>query len=376
MRPLPPGPAPIRVGGRTIGPGRPPFIVAEMSGNHNRSLKRALAIVDAAARSGAHALKLQTYTADTMTLDLSRGEFMVGGGLKLWKGRSLYKLYQEAATPWEWHAPIFERCRRHGMIPFSTPFDPSAVAFLESLKVPLYKIASFELTDLPLIRAVARTGKPLLISTGMGTMGEIREAVAAARDSGARSLILLKCTSSYPAPPESSNLLTIPHLRGRFRCQVGLSDHTLGIGAALAAVALGATLIEKHFTLRRADGGVDAAFSLEPEEMRALVLESARARAALGAISYGPSAGEIESLKYRRSIYVTKDLRAGGPAVGGQYAHHPPGAGLAAQVLSHAPRQGRVQGHQARNAAGLGCPRRGAAPRMRMLRLWARRQSP
>lgn len=322
-------PIPIRIHGHLISPDAPPFIVAEMSGNHNHSLERALAIVDAAAQSGAHALKLQTYTADTMTLDLAHGEFMVRGALKLWKGRSLYKLYQQAATPWEWHKPIFARCRKHRMLAFSTPFDDTAVDLLESLGVPLYKIASFELTDLPLIRRVARTGKPLILSTGMATVGEIHESVTAARESGARQIILLKCTSSYPASPENSNLLTIPHMRDLFGCQVGISDHTLGIGAALAAVTLGATLIEKHFTLSRADGGVDSVFSLEPDELRGLVVESGRAHQAIGRIFYGPTAKERASLKYRRSIYITKDLKAGELLSTDNIRIIRPGAGLA-----------------------------------------------
>lgn len=298
------------IAGRKIGPGNPPFIIAEMSGNHNQSLQRALEIVEAAAQSGAHALKLQTYTADTMTLDLDTGEFRIND-LELWKGLSLHKLYQQAFTPWEWHKPIFELCKKLNLICFSTPFDETAVDFLESLEVPAYKVASFENTHLPLIRKVAATGKPMIISTGMASIGELDEAVTAAREAGCREIILLKCTSTYPATPENTNILTIPHMSELFGVPVGLSDHTMGIGVAVASVALGATVIEKHFTLRRADGGVDAAFSMEPDEMRALVLESERAWQARGKVSYGPTEKEQQSAKFRRSLYVAKDMKAG-----------------------------------------------------------------
>ncbi|MFA5083662.1 MAG: pseudaminic acid synthase [Hydrogenophilaceae bacterium] len=296
---------------RRIGRGQPPFVIAEMSGNHNQSLERALDIVEAAAKAGAHGLKIQTYTADTMTLDLDEGEFHISDPNSLWAGTSLYKLYQEAYTPWEWHQPIFERARALGLIPFSTPFDETAVDFLEQLGVPCYKIASFENTDLPLIRKVAATGKPMIISTGMASVGELDETVREARAAGCQDLILLKCTSTYPATPENTNILTIPHLRELFGCEVGLSDHTMGLGTAVAAVALGASVIEKHFTLRRADGGVDSTFSLEPEEMRALVLESERAWLSLGKVAYGPTEKEKKSLVFRRSIYISEDLEAG-----------------------------------------------------------------
>lgn len=288
-----------------------PFIIAEMSGNHNQSLERALTIVEAAAKAGAHALKIQTYTADTMTLDLAEGEFFISDPKSLWQGTSLYKLYQQAYTPWEWHKPIFDKCRELGMIGFSTPFDATSVDFLESLNVPCYKIASFENTDLPLIRRVAQTGKPIIMSTGMATIAELDEAVHTVRENGCHELTLLKCTSSYPATPEGSNLLTIPHMRSLFGCEVGISDHTLGIGVAVASVALGATVIEKHFTLSRSDGGVDAAFSLEPGEMSALVEESRRAWEALGAICYGVTEKEKASLKFRRSLYIAKDMLEG-----------------------------------------------------------------
>ncbi|WP_240419858.1 pseudaminic acid synthase [Paenibacillus periandrae] len=301
----------FKVGNTHIGLQYKPFIIAEMSGNHNQSLERALLIVEAAAKSGAHALKLQTYTADTMTLDVEGNEFSITDPISLWTGTSLHKLYQEAYTPWEWHKPIFDRCTELGMIGFSTPFDETAVDFLEQLDVPLYKIASFENTDIPLIRKVAATGKPMIISTGMATVAELDETVRAAREAGCKDLVLLKCTSTYPATPEYSNLATIPHLRQLFHCEVGLSDHTMGVGASVAAVALGATVIEKHFTLRRADGGVDSTFSLEPEELNSLVIESERAWQALGAISYGPSEREKPSLQFRRSLYIAKDIRAG-----------------------------------------------------------------
>jgi N-acetylneuraminate synthase len=302
---------PISISDRKIGGGHPPFVIAEMSGNHNQSLDRALEIVDAAAACGAHALKLQTYTADTMTLDLDQGEFFISEESSLWKGTSLYKLYQEAHTPWEWHRPIFDRAKELGLICFSTPFDESAVDFLESLNCPAYKIASFENTDIPLIRKVAATGKPMIISTGMATVAELDETVRAAREAGCNDFVLLKCTSTYPATPENTNILTIPHIRELFGVQVGLSDHTMGIGVAVAAVALGATMIEKHFTLRRAEGGVDSAFSLEPDEMRSMVVETKRAWQALGSISYGPTDAEKPSMKFRRSLYIAKDMKAG-----------------------------------------------------------------
>ena len=301
----------MHIGSRAIGPDSPPFVIAEMSGNHNQSLERALAIVDAAAAAGAHALKLQTYTADTITLDIADGEFFIGDEQALWKGRSLHDLYKQAYTPWEWHKPIMERARAHGMACFSSPFDESAVDFLESLGAPAYKIASFENVHLPLIRKAASTGKPLIISTGMATIDELRDAVEAARGAGCKDLVLLKCTSTYPATPENTNIRTIPDMRATFGCEIGISDHTMGVGTSVAAVALGATVIEKHFTLRRADGGVDSAFSLEPEEMRALVLESERAWQSLGRVSYGPTEAEKKSLVFRRSMYIAKDMKAG-----------------------------------------------------------------
>ena len=301
----------IHIGSRMVGLGHPPFIIAEMSGNHNQSLTRALEIVEAAARAGAHGLKLQTYTPDTMTIDLDEREFHISDPKSLWAGTSLYKLYGQAYTPWEWHKPLFERARALGMIPFSTPFDDTAVDFLEELDVPCYKIASFENTDLPLIRKAAATGKPLIISTGMATAADLDETVRTARTAGCKDLILLKCTSTYPSTPANTNIRTIPHMRELFGCEIGLSDHTMGTGVAVAAVALGATVFEKHFTLRRADGGVDSAFSIEPAELAQLVVETERAWQGLGQVSYGPLEAEKASIQFRRSLYVVKDLKAG-----------------------------------------------------------------
>lgn len=301
----------VQIANRLIGRNHAPFVIAEMSGNHNQSLKRALEIVEAAAKSGAHGLKIQTYTPATMTIDLDDREFHISDPNSLWAGTSLYKLYGEAYTPWPWHKPIFERARELGIIPFSTPFDHTALDFLENLDVPCYKIASFENTDLPLIRRVASTGKPMIISTGMATVAELDETVRAAREAGCKDLILLKCTSTYPASAENTNILTIPHMRELFGCEVGLSDHTMGLGVSVASVALGATVIEKHFTLNRADGGVDSAFSMEPAEMAQLVIETERAWQAMGSVSYGPTDAEKKSIQYRRSLYVVQDLKAG-----------------------------------------------------------------
>jgi pseudaminic acid synthase len=317
------------IGGRGIGSGYPPFVIAEMSGNHNQSLARALALVDAAARAGAHALKIQTYTADTMTLDLRHGEFMVSDPNSLWAGQSLYELYQQAYTPWEWHKPIFDRAASLGMLAFSTPFDETAVDFLETLGVPVYKIASFENTDLPLIKRVASTGKPMIISTGMATVSELELSVKTARQAGCEDLILLKCTSTYPAAPANTNLQTIPHMRELFGCDIGLSDHTMGLGASVAAVALGACVIEKHFTLNRSDGGVDAAFSLEPHELHALLVETRRAYDALGQVRYGPTTAEKASIIFRRSLYVVKDIAAGELLSADNVRAIRPGLGLA-----------------------------------------------
>jgi len=302
---------PVKIGEYKIGKKFPPFIIAEMSGNHNGSLETALAIVDAAAKIGVNALKLQTYTPDTMTLDISHGDFAINDKYSLWNGRSLYDLYKEAHTPWEWHEPLFDRARKLGLIVFSTPFDATAVDFLEKLETPCYKIASFENTDLPLIRKVALTGKPIIISTGMANIAELYETLSVVQKAGCKNIILLKCTSSYPAAPLNTNILTIPHMKQLFKCEVGLSDHTLGIGVSVASVALGATVIEKHFTLNREDGGVDAAFSLEPAEMLKLIQESKRAWQSLGEVYYGVSNGESNSIKFRRSIYIIENLKKG-----------------------------------------------------------------
>ena len=318
----------MKIGHREIGAGSAPFVIAEMSGNHNQSLERALDIVDAAAAAGAHALKIQTYTADTMTLSLAEGDFLITDSKSLWKGRNLHDLYAQAHTPWEWHEPIMARAHERGMLCFSTPFDETAVDFLERLGVPAYKIASFENIHLPLIRRVAATGKPIIISTGMATVAEIDEAVRTARAGGCDDIVLLKCTSTYPATPENTNVRTIPHMRALFGCEVGLSDHTMGLGVAVAAIAHGATVIEKHFTLRRADGGVDSTFSLEPEEMRSLVIETERAWQSLGTVSYGPTAQEVPSLRFRRSIYVAEDIRAGEPFTSTNLRAIRPGFGL------------------------------------------------
>ncbi|WP_458232751.1 pseudaminic acid synthase [Roseateles sp. P5_E8] len=301
----------FKIADRSIGPGHRPYLIAEMSGNHNQSLDRALAIVDAAADSGADAVKLQTYTADTMTLNVRSAGFVIEDKNSLWAGRQLYDLYKEAYTPWEWHGPIMERAASHGMHCFSSPFDESAVDFLESLNVPAYKIASFECTDLPLIRKVASTGKPMIISTGMASLGEVDEAVRTARASGAKDIILLKCTSTYPATPENTNISTIPHMRDAFGTLVGLSDHTMGVGVSVASVALGACLIEKHFTLARADGGVDSSFSLEPAEFRQLRTETERAWQGVGTVTYGGTVAEEKSRMFRRSLYIAQDLKAG-----------------------------------------------------------------
>jgi len=323
----------MKIAGRDVGAGAAPLVIAEMSGNHNQSLERALALVDAAAAAGAHALKLQTYTADTMTLDLSENEFLIENPDSLWRGKSLFKLYQEAHTPWDWHRPIFERAKKLGMIAFSSPFDDSAVDFLEGLGAPCYKIASFENTDLPLVRKVAATGKPMIISTGMASAEELDETVRAARAAGAKDIVLLKCTSTYPASPEDTNILTIPDMRARFGCEVGLSDHTMGIGVAVASVALGACAVEKHFTLRRADGGVDAAFSLEPSELKSLVEETQRAWQALGAVRYGATETEKKSLVFRRSLYVVKDLKKGDVLTRENVRVIRPGLGMAPKFL-------------------------------------------
>lgn len=299
---------PINIAGFEISENSKPFIIAEMSGNHNQSLNRALEIVEAAAKAGAHAIKLQTYTADTMTI---KGVLTINDENSLWKGRELHELYQEAYTPWEWHQPIFEKAKSLGLIAFSTPFDETAVDFLESLDVPAYKIASFENTDLPLLKKISSKGKPVIISSGAATIANLDEAIQTLRINGCNDIVLLKCTSTYPATPKNTNLKTIPHLKDLFQCHVGLSDHTMGIGASVAAVALGARVIEKHFTLSRADGGVDSSFSIEPSELKSLVVESERAFLAMGEVQYGVQEAEIKSVDYKRSVYISKDIKAG-----------------------------------------------------------------
>ncbi len=301
----------MKIGTHEIGLAHRPFVIAEMSGNHNQSLDRALEIVEAAATTGAQALKLQTYTPDTMTIDLKEGDFFIADDTSLWKGQSLYDLYAVAHTPWDWHAPIMEKANSLGMLCFSTPFDETAVDFLEDLNVPAYKIASFENADLPLIRRVAQTGKPMIISTGMATIAELDELVREIRGAGGKDIVLLKCTSNYPSTPQNTNVLTVPHMRNLFNCEVGLSDHTMGNGAAVAAVAHGATVVEKHFTTSRADGGVDSTFSLEPDEMKQLVIETERAWQSLGQVTYGPSESEKKSMIFRRSLYIVEDMAEG-----------------------------------------------------------------
>ncbi|WP_018931021.1 pseudaminic acid synthase [Gracilibacillus lacisalsi] len=324
----------ITIANRRIGLKSRPFIIAEMSGNHNQSLEKALEIVESAAATGVDALKLQTYTPDTMTLNIGKREFYIDDDTNLWKGNSLYNLYEKAYTPWEWHQKIFERCQELGLIAFSSPFDESAVDFLEELNVPCYKIASFENVDIPLIRKVAKTGKPIIMSTGMATASELDEAVRAAKSEGCTELILLKCTSTYPASASNSNLKTIPHMRELFECQVGLSDHTLGIGTAVTSIALGATVIEKHFTLSRKQGGIDADFSMEPNEMRALVLECTRAWESIGQVHYGPTDAEKSSLIHRRSLYITQSLRPGDVLTKENIRAIRPGLGLSPKYLN------------------------------------------
>jgi N-acetylneuraminate synthase len=294
-----------------VGPDHPPFVIAEMSANHKGDLQRALDIVRAAAGAGAHAVKLQTYTADTMTIDIDDPRFTISSEHELWGRRHLYDLYREAHLPWEWHDQIFALGAELGIVVFSAPFDPTAVAFLQKLDAPAYKVASSEIVDLPLVRAMAETGRPVIISTGMASVEEIGAAVRAARETGNEQLVVLSCTASYPAPLEASNLRGLPTMSAAFSTLVGLSDHTMGIGAAIAAVAFGAVVIEKHMTLLRADGGVDAAFSLEPAEMRMLVQESRSAWLALGEDRIGATEAEREGLRFRRSLYVVAEVRAG-----------------------------------------------------------------
>jgi N-acetylneuraminate synthase len=319
----------MEIGGVPVGLDAPPFIIAEVSGNHGGSLGRALEIIEAVAAAGAQAVKLQTYTADSMTFDIDHPRFRISDPASLWTGRHLHELYREAATPWEWHEPIFRRARELGLVVFSSPFDADAVELLDGLDAACMKIASFEIVDLPLIRAAARTGRPMIISTGMATRQEIEEAVSAARTEGCEQLAVLQCTSSYPAPAEASNLRTIPDLRAWTGAEVGLSDHTLGIGVAVAAVALGATLIEKHVTISRSDGAVDSTFSLEPHELGALVLETRRAWESLGSVEYGPTDADRSSLAHRRSLFFDRDLAAGAILTDEDFRSVRPSDGLA-----------------------------------------------
>jgi pseudaminic acid synthase len=339
------------IGGRQIGPEAPPFVIAEMSGNHNGRLERALAIVDAVAASGAQALKLQTYTPDTITLDVDTPAFRVTDEHGLWGGRNLYRLYEEAHTPWEWHKPIFDRAREQGLVPFSSPFDPSSVEFLEDLGVELYKTASAEIVDLPLLREVSRTGKPVIMSTGMATLSEIDAAVTAARDAGCTNLTLLACTASYPADPADARLANIPLLQDAFGVPVGLSDHTLGIGVAVAAVAMGAVAIEKHVTLDRNDGGVDSEFSLDPDELTRLCQEAERAwLATTGVAQVGPTQSEKAVLRLRRSLYVVEDVKAGDQVTAHNVRSIRPAGGLEPDAI------GTVLGRSFRADAAKGTP--------------------
>ena len=338
----------IEIAGRRIGVGHAPFVICELSGNHNGSLDRALAMIDAAAATGCDAIKIQTYTADTITMDVDRPEFRIRGGL--WDGRSLYELYQEAQTPYAWHATLFARARERGVILFSSPFDESAVDVLESLGAPAYKIASFEAVDLPLIRYAASKGKPLIISTGRATLAEIAAAKAAALEAGAAGVVLLHCVSSYPAALEDANLRTVADMAQRFGCPVGLSDHTPGTAAAVAAVALGASVVEKHFTLARADGGPDAAFSLEPDEFAALTRDCRAAWSALGRAHYDLLGSERGNLAFRRSLYVACDVAAGEPLSRENVRSIRPGAGLPPAELE------RVLGRRAARALKRGEP--------------------
>ncbi len=340
----------IRIGKRIIGPDQAPFIIAELSGNHGQDFELACQMVDKAAAAGAHAIKLQTYTADSMTLNVDSADFVIQEQDSLWYRESLHELYGKAATPYEWHKPLFERANALGMEAFSSPFDEAAVDFLDELGVPCFKIASFELTDIPLIRKAASKGKPLIMSTGMATIGEIEEAVKTAKGQGCEQIILLKCTSTYPALPVNTNLNTIANMRNAFGVQVGLSDHTAGVGVSVAATALGATVIEKHFVLDRSAGGVDAAFSLEPDELASLVVETERAWQAMGSVVYGGTAAEEKSKHYRRSIFVSQALKKGDVLSVDNLKIVRPASGLAPKHWDH------VIGKVAKRDLPLGTP--------------------
>lgn len=321
----------FEIAGTKIGNGHAPYLIAEMSGNHNGDINRAMALIDAAKASGADAVKLQTYTADTITIDCDRPEFQLNDGL--WKGRSLYELYQEAHTPWDWHEPLFRHAKDIGITIFSSPFDPTAADFLEGLNAPAFKIASFEIIDIPLIKYVARLGKPMILSTGMASLGDIADAVAAVRETPDTPMMLLHCTSGYPTPAEDCDLRTIAHLSDAFDVPVGLSDHTQGVAVPVASVALGAVLVEKHFTLSRADGGVDAAFSLEPDEFKAMADACNTAWRAIGNIGYDIKASETSGQQIRRSLYAVADIAAGDIFNEENVRSIRPGLGLAPKYL-------------------------------------------
>ncbi len=340
--------APFSINGRRIGPTHPPFIIAELSANHNGDINRAFAIMRAAKDAGADAIKLQTYSADTLTIDHDGPGFIIESGL--WKGRKLYDLYEEAGTPWEWHEPLFAYGKELGITVFSSPFDPSAVAFLEKFDVPAYKVASFELVDLALIKTIAATGKPIILSTGMASFEEIEEAIDTARSAGCTYLAVLHCISAYPAKPEESNLKTIADMAERLGIVIGLSDHTTGIATATAGVAMGANIIEKHFTLRRSDGGPDSAFSLEPEELSILCKTCKVAWASIGEVAYGPSETEKNSLVFRRSLYIVEDIPPGGKLTKDNVRSIRPGFGLPPRHLPD------VLGQTAKQAIPRGTP--------------------
>ena len=340
----------FNIGNFEISDHNKPFVIAEMSGNHNQSLDKALEIVVAAAQAGAHGLKIQTYTADTMTIPHNKGLFYIDDPKSLWNGKTLHELYQIAYTPWEWHKPIFDRAKELGLIAFSTPFDTTSVDFLEKLNVDVYKVASFENKDWPLLRKIASTGKPVIMSTGASTLSDIAESVGVLRDNGCKDLVLLKCTSTYPANAANTNLKTIPHMREMFDCFTGLSDHTKGIGAAVASVALGARVVEKHFTLSRADGGVDSAFSIEPDELKSLVVESERAWQALGDIKYNILEDEKSSLRFKRSVYVVEDIKEGDSFTSKNVRIIRPGDGMEPKYFE------RILGKTARTGLKRGTP--------------------
>lgn len=338
----------IEINGRRIGRNQEPYVICEISANHNGSLDRALNLLEAAAETGADAIKMQSYTADTMTIDHDSPEFQIVGGL--WGGRSLYDLYVEAQTPFEWHETIFRRARELGVTLFSTPFDETAADLLESLGAPAYKIASFEAIDLPLIAYVARKGKPMIISTGMCNLGEVNDAVRTARDNGCKDLVLLHCISSYPAPDEDANVRTVPHLGEAFGVVPGLSDHTHGSAVSVAAVALGAAVIEKHFTISRGDGGPDSTFSLELGEFKELVHNCKQAWRALGNVRYDPCGAERGSLALRRSLYVVRDIEEGEPLTRSNVRSIRPGYGLPPKHLPE------ILGSVARRSLARGTP--------------------